>query len=136
MTCNKINVQGDILTLVGRGRVKGWFYWREGNKLILWLHPDVKGLFVIVSKKCFTWGFNLPYRQKIWRFGSLACDRQIKFHQYFILAYMRMVIPYWTAKFKSANIFTMVIWDPTAKFNSRQYFQLYSTSPIAAYWVL
>ena len=34
-----------------------------------------------------------------------------------------MAIPYQTAKF---NIFGMVIWGPTAKFNSRQYFQLYS----------
>ena len=36
-----------------------------------------------------------------------------------------MVIPYWTAKLKSTNIFTMVIWGPTAKFNSCQYFRLY-----------
>ena len=36
----------------------------------------------------------------------LACDRQIKIRpQYFILAYIRMAIPYPTAKFKSANIF-------------------------------
>ena len=38
-----------------------------------------------------------------------------------------MVILYQTAKFKSANIFAVVIWGPTAKFNSRQYFQLYGT---------
>ena len=31
-----------------------------------------------------------------------------------------------TAKLKSAKIFAMAIWDPTAKFNSRQYFRLYS----------
>ena len=37
-----------------------------------------------------------------------------------------MVIPYRTAKFKSANTFVMAIWDPTAKFNSCQYFQLYT----------
>ena len=36
-----------------------------------------------------------------------------------------MAIPYRTAKFKSANIFAMAIWGPTAKFNSRQYFRLY-----------
>ena len=39
-----------------------------------------------------------------------------------------MAIPYQTAKFKSANRFKMAIWDPTAKFNSHQYFQLYGTS--------
>ena len=36
-----------------------------------------------------------------------------------------MVIPYRTAKFKSANIFAMAILGPTTKFNSRQYFWLY-----------
>ena len=36
-----------------------------------------------------------------------------------------MAIPYRTAKLKSANAFAMAIWDPTAKFNSRQYFRLY-----------
>ena len=35
-----------------------------------------------------------------------------------------MVIPYQITKFKF-NIFAMVIWGPTTKFNSRQYFQLY-----------
>ena len=34
---------------------------------------------------------------------------------------MRVVIPYGTAKFKSANNFAMAILGPTAKFNSRQY---------------
>ena len=33
-----------------------------------------------------------------------AYNRQIKVRQYFLHAYMRMVIPYRTAKFKSANI--------------------------------
>ena len=36
-----------------------------------------------------------------------------------------MVIPYWTAKFKSINIFAIAIWGPLAEFNSCQYFQLY-----------
>ena len=30
-----------------------------------------------------------------------------------------------TAKFISANIFISAVWDQTAKFNDRQYFQLY-----------
>ena len=38
---------------------------------------------------------------------------------------MYMVIPYGTAKFISTNIFAMASWDPTAKFNSCQYFRLY-----------
>ena len=38
-----------------------------------------------------------------------------------------MAIPYQTTKFKSTNILAMVISGPTAKFNSHQYFWLYST---------
>ena len=55
------------------------------------------------------------------------CNCQIKSRQYFMLAYniIRMAILYWITKFKSANIFAMVIWGSTAKFNSHQYFQLY-----------
>ena len=48
----------------------------------------------------------VPYSWKIWQFGSLLCNSQIKIRQYFLL----MVIPYRTAKFKSAHIFAMVIW--------------------------
>ena len=44
-----------------------------------------------------------------------------------------MLIPYQTAKFKSANNLAMVIWDPIAKFKPCQYFQLYSISKI---WML
>ena len=39
-----------------------------------------------------------------------------------------MAIPYRTAKFKSTNKFAMVIWDPTAKFDSHQYFQLHGNT--------
>ena len=39
-----------------------------------------------------------------------------------------MVIPYRTTKFKSTNIHAIVILGSTAKFNCRQYFQLYSTT--------
>ena len=45
---------------------------------------------------------------------------------YFLLEYViHMVIPYRTTKFKSANIFSMAILGPSAKFNSCQYFRLY-----------
>ena len=37
-----------------------------------------------------------------------------------------MAIPYRTTKFKSVNVFAMVILGPIAKLNSRQYFRLYS----------
>ena len=37
-----------------------------------------------------------------------------------------MGISYRTAKFKSTNTFAMAIWGSTAKFNSHQYFRLYS----------
>ena len=43
-----------------------------------------------------------------------------------------MVIPYWTAKFKFANIFVMAILGPTTKFNSRQYFRLYGIAVLLA----
>ena len=62
------------------------------------------------------------------KFGGLAVylnNRQIKIRQNFLLAYIRVAIPYRTAKLNSTNTFAMAIWDPTAKFNSRQYFQLY-----------
>ena len=39
-----------------------------------------------------------------------------------------MAILYRAAKFKSANTFEMAIWDPTTKFNSRQYFRLYGSN--------
>ena len=46
-----------------------------------------------------------------------------------------MAIPYQSAKFKSANILIIAIWGSTAKFNSRQYFQLYSVT-FTAQWTL
>ena len=55
-------------------------------------------------------------------------NRQIKIPQNFLLTCIHMAIPFQTAKFKSANTLVMAIWDPTAKFNSCQYFQLYSIS--------
>ena len=76
-------------------------------------------------------GYTLPYSRKIWRgikFGGLAVyyyNRQIKIHQNFLLAYIRMAIPYRTAKFQSANILSIAILGSTAKFNARQYFRLY-----------
>ena len=67
----------------------------------------------------------IPYSRKIWRFGGLYYNRQIKIRQNFLLAYIRMAISYRTAKFKSANILLTAIWGSTAKFNARQYFRLY-----------
>ena len=67
----------------------------------------------------------VPYSRKIWQFGGLYYNRQIKICQNFLLAYIHMAIPYRTSKFKSANILAIVILGSTAKFNSRQYFQLY-----------
>jgi hypothetical protein len=42
-----------------------------------------------------------------------------------------MAIPYRTAKFKSANIFTIAILGSTAKFNSCQYFRQYGITSAA-----
>ena len=83
----------------------------------------------------------IPYSWKIWRFGGLYYNCQIKIHQNFLLAYgglavyittaklnftkisyLHMAIPYRTAKFKSTNILAIAILGSTAKFNSRQYF--------------
>ena len=73
----------------------------------------------------------LLYSWRIWwaiKFGGLVVcyNRQIKIRQNFLLAYIRMVIPYRTAKFKSTNILTIAILGSTAKFNSRHYLWLYN----------
>ena len=85
----------------------------------------------LVHETKYTRWHALPYSRKIWRgikFGGLAVyyyNRQIKIRQNFLLAYIRMAIPYRTAKFKSANIILIAILGSTAKFNARQYFRLY-----------
>ena len=57
------------------------------------------------------------------KFGGLYYyNHQIKICQNFLLTYIRMVIPYWTTKFNPPIFFL----GSTAKFNSRQYFRLYS----------
>ena len=74
---------------------------------------------------------HILYSRKIWRgikfgsFGSQYYNCQIKIRQIFLLAYIRMVIPYRTAKFKSANVLAIAILATTAKLNSCQYFWLY-----------
>ena len=68
---------------------------------------------------------------KFWRgikFGGLAVHAykyQIKVRQYFLHAYIRMVIPYRTTKFNSANIFAQADSRQSAKFNFHQIFRLY-----------
>ena len=66
------------------------------------------------------------YSGKIWReiiFGSLAdlsTYRQIKIHQLkmsSVRIYIRMTIPYHTAKLKSSNISESYIWEQTVKFS-------------------
>ena len=77
----------------------------------------------------------LPYSQKIWQFGSLYYNCQIKIRQNFLLACIRMAILYQTAKFKFANILAIAILGSTAKFNSRQYFRLYSIRCMCTWWM-
>ena len=63
-----------------------------------------------------------------YKFSDLAvylCNFQIKTRQHFLLEHICMAIPCQTAKFKSANIFSMAILGPTAKFDSCQYYRLY-----------
>ena len=73
----------------------------------------------------------IPYSREIWRgikFGGLAvclATAKLKSTDISYLHIIHMAIPYRTAKFKSANIFAMGIWGPTAKFNSCQYSRLY-----------
>ena len=62
-------------------------------------------------------------------FGSFMVslhDHQLKNWLKFLIKYIHvyMGILYQIAKFKSTNNFVMGIWDPTAKFNSCQYFLL------------
>ena len=47
---------------------------------------------------------------------------------YLHIIIIHMTIPYLTTKFKSTNTVAIVILSTTAKFNSRQYFQLYGIS--------
>ena len=64
------------------------------------------------------------------KFGGLAvCVKTAKLKSAKILlrVHVRMAIPYHTAKFKSTNGVKNVIFGQIAKFNDRQYFQLYGT---------
>ena len=45
----------------------------------------------------------MPYSQKIWRFGGMTLNRQIKIRQNFYHVHVCMAILYHTTKFKSAN---------------------------------
>ena len=56
---------------------------------------------------------------------NLAVWRSILQLPNFLLAYIRMEIPYQTATFKPANILPIAILGSTTKFNFRQYFRLY-----------
>lgn len=49
-------------------------------------------------------------------------NHQIKIRQNFLFTYIHVAILYQTANFISTNTFAVSIWDPTAKFNSRQNF--------------
>ena len=64
----------------------------------------------------------IPYSRKIWQFGGLCYNRQIKIRQNFLLTYIRMAILYRTAKFRSANILAIAILP---NFIFCQYFRLY-----------
>ena len=69
-------------------------------------------MFILIPYKrhLFLYEHYIPYSRKIWRgieFGGLVVYVTI-------------------AKLKSANILVIVILGSTAKFNSRQYFRLYS----------
>ena len=58
----------------------------------------------------------------------MPLNRQIKIRQILLCVHVRMAIPYLTAKFNSNNGVKNVVLGQTAKFNDRQYFQLYGIS--------
>ena len=106
--------------------------YRRFLRLIELTRPfDSQGRFLRLGSIFVGMHSRIPYSRKIWRgikFGGLAVyyyNRQIKIRQNFLLIYIRMAIPYRTAKFKSANILSIAILGSTAKFNARQYFRLY-----------
>ena len=59
----------------------------------------------------------LPYWWGI-KFGGLLvlCNRQIKIRKYFTLTYIRMAMPYQTAKLKSVNTVAIAILGSTSSF--------------------
>ena len=88
--------------------------------LILSYYNIVLGLGIRLKLMCID--HNTVYTENL---AVCLSNHQIKIRQNFLFTYIRMAILYRTAKFKYANMFAMAIWDPTAKFNSRQYFRLY-----------
>ena len=108
-------------------RFRIWHRKRQHSWCISYMHGRLRRVLsnlAHVPPRCLQY---LPYSRKIWRFGGLYYNRQIKIRQNFLLAYMYicMAILYWIAQFKSTNIFAIAILGSSAKFNSHQYFRLY-----------
>ena len=78
---------------------------------------------------------SVPYSQKIWRELNLVVlvlavyitTAKLK-SSYSHIIIIRMTTPYWTAKFKYANILAIAILGSTTKFNSCQNFRLYGNN--------
>ena len=90
----------------------------QSTNFLIWKFSDIRFVYYRIARK-----FAGEYK-----FSDLAvylCNCQIKIRQHFLLAHICKAIPYRTAIFKSANIFSMAILGPTAKFYSRQYYRLY-----------
>ena len=91
-------------------------FYQSANFLI-WKISGVRFMYYRIARK-----FAGEYK-----FNDLVvylCNCQIKTRQHFLLEHICMAIPYWTAKFKSANIFSMAILGPTTKFYFHQYYRL------------
>ena len=78
-------------------------------------------LIVVSSKQVTVQPENLA-ENKVWRFGGLPLQPPT-----FLTRIYTYGNPITELPIKSVNIFAVAIWDPTTKFNSLQYFQLYGT---------
>ena len=92
--------------------------------IVLCVHRHGYNFMESLQKYCKARKFGRELNWAIW--WSAFATAKLKFLTRTYI-HIRMVIPYQTPKLKSANIFAMDIWDPTAKFNSHQYFRVYCT---------
>ena len=78
---------------------------------------------------------HIPYSRKIWwgiKFGGLAVYITIAKLKSAKISYSHIILYVWRSRtepqnLNPSNILAIAILDLTAKFNSRQYFQLYGT---------
>ena len=72
----------------------------------------------------YSWKIGRELNLVVWWSAFMITKLKSAKSSYLHILYIIMAILYWTTKFESANILTKAIWDPSAKFNSSQYFWL------------